>query len=109
MPWAFMVFMISLKRWDPNKTMNEIDFSKCLFWIQIHNLSILKRSVGNIENIAATIGTLFKIDMEDIDCPFKRNYVRIRVSVDVNRPLLRVLLSNGRVYQLFGSRIDMKD
>ncbi|KAM7514199.1 hypothetical protein LguiA_003782 [Lonicera macranthoides] len=86
-PWAFMGFMMSLNRWDPSKTISEIDFNRCLFYVQIHDLPILKRSVENVEKIAKTTGNLRDIDTEDIDCLFKKKIVRIKVSIDVNQPL----------------------
>ncbi|KAM7511186.1 hypothetical protein LguiB_010061 [Lonicera macranthoides] len=88
-PWAFMGYMMNLKRWDPIKSISEIDFSRCLFWIQIHNLPIPKRSESNIEKIAEVIRKLDKIDIECVDCPFNRIYVRVRLEVEVNKPFVR--------------------
>lgn len=72
---------------NPNATVCEIGFSKCLIWVQVHGFPILKRFIQNHERSAATIGPLQKIDMVDVDCPFKRNFVRIRVAINVSKPL----------------------
>lgn len=88
-----MGYVMSLKRWEPHKLITEIDFNKCSFWIQIHNLPVPlplpKRSLANVERIAVVLGELIDMDREDIDCPFMRNYVRMRVSIDFNKPLKR--------------------
>lgn len=37
-PWAVKGAILNLKRWPPNRTIEEIDFSLCPLWVQIHNL-----------------------------------------------------------------------
>lgn len=36
--WSVKGSILNLKRWDPNLTYSEIDFSTCTLWVQIHNL-----------------------------------------------------------------------
>ena len=55
----------------------------------MHNLPIPKRSEENLERIALAMGKIKRIDREDIDCPFKRNFVWVRVELDISKPLMR--------------------
>lgn len=48
-----------------------------------------KKNDGKYKKVANMLGMLGRIDIEDIDCSFNRNYVRIRVSMDVSKPLKR--------------------
>ncbi|KAM7518305.1 hypothetical protein LguiB_017267 [Lonicera macranthoides] len=80
-PWAFMGFMMSLKRWDPSKTISEIDFNRCLFYVQIHDLLILKSRLGNgglsqLENLAT--------GAKDIVSPLSKPFPKAEVILQCN-------------------------
>ena len=39
-PWSVMGHCLNLKKWEMEKTVNEVNFTKVYFWVQIHNLPL---------------------------------------------------------------------
>lgn len=86
-PWCVMGFMLVLKHLNKGKNINELDFSTCPFWIQIHNLPLQKRSRHNIEKNSAILRTLQQIENNSIENPIIGLLTRIKVQINVIDPL----------------------
>ncbi|XP_057985277.1 uncharacterized protein LOC131170226 [Hevea brasiliensis] len=86
-PWSVSNALLILKSWSPHLKIEKVDFSTCLFWVQVHGLS---RNQMTREN-ALKIGKIFH---GVLDTDLVSNYdvsigtcMRIRVDVDKRKPL----------------------
>ncbi|KAH7839409.1 hypothetical protein Vadar_003785 [Vaccinium darrowii] len=90
-PWSVMNHLLILKEARIGVTMEEIDFSLCPFWVQVHGLPISCLTKTN----ATKIGKLFAdlLDVEGVEDSggliLSRSFLRIKVLVDTSKPLLR--------------------
>lgn len=55
-PWAINGHILSIKRWDPYVGLNEVEFNKVTFWVQIHDLGYEKLSTSNARKVGNKIG-----------------------------------------------------
>lgn len=67
--------------------MNELQFNKSPFWIQIHGLPLLNMSLKNSIAIGKGLGTIIKVDEDSGGNRTFRSYLRLLVEIDVTRPL----------------------
>ncbi|XP_062152170.1 uncharacterized protein LOC133860613 [Alnus glutinosa] len=96
-PWLFDRSLLVLKEIDEDISPSQMDFSKALFWIQVHDmpLTCMNREVGL--RIGQSIGDVEDIDVTGDGVGWGR-YLRIRVSVDITKPLERgrAIVLNGK-------------
>ncbi|CAL1390112.1 unnamed protein product [Linum trigynum] len=93
-PWHFDNQLIILKPVERDKEVSELDFTETDIWVRIRKLPPKMRTVRMAEKIGALFGSLKVLDADSSE-PWS-NYMRIRVSFNVTKPLRRgVLLSNG--------------
>ena len=52
-----------LKRWSPELTWQEVEFSTSTIWVQIHGLPTLWRSEENLRRIGSKVGTVMEVDL----------------------------------------------
>ncbi|GJS94302.1 reverse transcriptase [Tanacetum coccineum] len=62
-PWSAMGFYVAIVPWDSNKTLNELEFYRGEFWIQVHDLPLgmlsseytteLAKSMGGTESLVS--------------------------------------------------------
>ncbi|XP_057451436.1 uncharacterized protein LOC130743278 [Lotus japonicus] len=93
-PWTFDQFLLVLKELEVDETPSQVPLQRVPFWVQVHDIPVglhteeMARSLGN------ALGGFLGWDSTE-----RRNhggYLRIRVSVDVTKPLLRSkLLGRG--------------
>lgn len=81
-PWAINGHVLSIKRWEPSIGVNDVDFNKVLFWVQIHETL----STENAWIIGNEIGMCVEIEL-NVEAT-KRSYLRMKVEIDVNVPLM---------------------
>ncbi|KAK3023207.1 hypothetical protein RJ639_043672 [Escallonia herrerae] len=86
-PWSIMSSHMVVKDWPPNLTMKEIDFNLSPFWIRICGLPPNQMTKLNAEKIAEKIGTLQEIDFTTNGKISWFKFLRIRVEIDVSKPL----------------------
>lgn len=55
-PWSCKGGHLILKRWSPDITWKEVDFTTSTFWVQIHGMPALWITESNIRKIGAHIG-----------------------------------------------------
>jgi hypothetical protein len=96
-PWLFDRSILVLKEVDESVPPVQMDFSKALFWIQVHDmpLTCMNREVGN--RIGQSIGMVEEIDVTGDGVGWGR-CLRIRVHIDITKPLERgrALVLNGK-------------
>lgn len=66
--------------------MNEVEFNKVIFWVQIHDLGYKKFSMSNARKIGDRIGKC--IEVESDEALRNRSYIRLKVEVEVDKPLM---------------------
>ena len=77
-----------LKRFSPDQSVVEVDFSTIEFWIEVHSLPLDRQSMENLLKIGSIAGCALETDFIGPNEGVWRRYIRVRVEVDVNCPLV---------------------
>jgi 14-3-3 protein epsilon len=85
-PWTFDNNTLIMERVQIGMQIENIPLFHAAFWVQIHNLptGLMKESVG--KDLANYIGMFMEYDKNN-NSNFWRQYMRVRVKVDVRQPL----------------------
>lgn len=65
----------------------EMDFSKCPSWVQIHGFPIEKMSRANAEIIGKRFGRLLAIETSPDNILLARSFLRVKVEINIDQPL----------------------
>jgi hypothetical protein len=86
-PWFFNKHMLVLGAMTEGESPEQVQLNTVPFWIQIHNLpaGYMAETVGR--NIGNYVGEFLEYD-EKNSSDFWRRYMRVRVMVDVRKPLV---------------------
>ena len=76
-----------LKRFSPDQSVAEVDFSTTEFWIQVHSLPLDRHSMENLLKIGSIAGRALETNFIGSSGGVWRRYIQVRVEVDVNCPL----------------------
>ncbi|CAN1743137.1 hypothetical protein LINPERHAP1_LOCUS1688 [Linum perenne] len=87
-PWHFDANLIVMKELKPNDNPRTVDLYEADFWVQVHNLPPGFFSVTVGTALGNFIGTLVEYDESNL-LPFDREFMRLRVRLDVRKPLKR--------------------
>ena len=86
-PWSCHGGHLVLKKWSPDITWQEIDFSTTTLWAQIHGLPALWKTEDNIRKIGTHIGVVQETDLiGELGGAWKK-FLRVRVDIPVDKPL----------------------
>ncbi|KAH7844603.1 hypothetical protein Vadar_029804 [Vaccinium darrowii] len=96
-PWCFDNLLLLLKRWEVGMKADSVEFKDIEFWIQLWGLPFecITQEIGKA--IGERIGTVLEVHKIAESNEWGR-YIRIRVSIPLNRPLRRggnVVLGEG--------------
>lgn len=86
-PWSVMGGLLVLTRWNHDMTIEDLDFSHSPFWVQIHGLPLGQMNKKNGEAIASLLGKLDFSGMKAYDTSTFKDYLRLRVIIDITKPL----------------------
>lgn len=86
-PWAINNQLPSLQVWDPHLKLQEIDFSSCSFWLQVHGLPLNQMRRQNAERIGQMFKKLINVDLASNHDVSIGSCLRMRVEVDITKPL----------------------
>ena len=92
-PWSFDKSLVVTQRFDKNSSIEELNFNKASFWVQVHNIPIRYRNRSIAKDICDSIGQVHR-SVENSKGE-GGSYMRVRVPLDVYQPLFR-----GRVIKL---------
>jgi len=98
-PWLFDRRVFVLKKLEENIPLAQMDFSHVLFWVQVHDMPLIcmNKEIGT--RIGESIGKVEDVDVTGDGVGWGR-FLRIRVQVDISKPLER-----GRALHLNGKSI----
>ncbi|XP_041020491.1 uncharacterized protein LOC121262146 [Juglans microcarpa x Juglans regia] len=86
-PWCFDRNLLTLQEVDENVSINAMQFRYEPFWIQCHNLPLAAMTEDIGEQFGSSLGHVIRVDVESDGSA--RRCLRIRVAVDLHKPLLR--------------------
>lgn len=85
--WSFDKHLMIMERHDKNFNIEKLKFDKLTFWVQVHGLLIKFMNVKATEKICAILGKVIPtVNLNEVE---GRNFIRVRVSMDINVPLCR--------------------
>jgi len=71
---------------------SEMEFTTARFWVKICDLPMKKKTMAFAELLGSKLGNFVDVEEEDILAPSK--YLKVRVDVDITKPLLRGMRVN---------------
>jgi hypothetical protein len=86
-PWTLHGAHLVLKTWSPELTWKEVNFSTSTFCVQVHGLPFLWQNKSCLLRIGNKIGKVLEVDFIGEFQPRWSKYVRIRVEIEVSKPL----------------------
>ena len=87
-PWMFDQHILIVQRLGIDEQPQNVPLFHTSFWIQIYNLPIGFQSEKILQIIGNYVGKFVELDENNL-IGIWRNYMRIRVSIDVRQPLKR--------------------
>lgn len=87
-PWFIMNQLLNIQRWIPEASVFEVDFSRVPFWVQLHGMPYGTMKIRNVSKIGEQIGQVVEVENPMVDGCMVRSFMRVRVLVDVYKPLL---------------------
>ena len=84
-PWSFDRHLVILQRFDCCKSIKELEFRVCAFWVQIHDLPFKFKNPEMAEFISEAIGPIIKSN-DPVETK-GGTFMHVRVKVDITRPL----------------------
>ena len=85
-PWNIKGSLFFLKRWSAEEAIEDLDFTKAVYWVQVHNLPLELITVANAENIGASLGVLLEVDNANCYKPVRKGFLRFRVLLNLLSP-----------------------
>lgn len=78
--------MLNLLPWPPNLSLDEIDFTICPLWVQIHHLPPNRRNKENAIKIGNFTGHTLQLE-EPFELHIHKKFIRIKVALDTSKSL----------------------
>jgi hypothetical protein len=85
--WNVNGSLIILREWSPHATLEDLSFKHTQFWIQIHGLPLVNRTLKNAIAIGKGMGSVIKVEDPSGEHHTFKSFLRILVELDVNAPL----------------------
>jgi hypothetical protein len=92
-PWMFNKSLLVIEDFEPTKTVKEYEFTTIPIWVRMFGLPLgmMDRDTG--ESIGDEIGKFMEADVDD-DGLAKGKYLRVKVRINIKRPLMRGIMLN---------------
>lgn len=87
-PWTFDRSLIILKSPKDSESISNLVFTETSIWIQVHNVPFKCPTRGMAQIVGESIGRVEDIDSDENDA-WTGLFMRIRVAINVDKPLLR--------------------
>ncbi|KAM0907786.1 hypothetical protein ACQ4PT_015917 [Festuca glaucescens] len=92
-PWTFRGWAVLIEDYDGKDDPERFVFGGLYVWAQIHGIPEIYRKPWIVDDLARRVGKTREVQMSP-KLFYEGNYVRIRVLVELNRPLKRVVSLN---------------
>ncbi|XP_015382712.1 uncharacterized protein LOC107175623 [Citrus sinensis] len=89
-PWHFAGALIVMIEPKGIRDVNNQQFTHTSFWVQIHNVPFMCMHKGAIQKLGEKIGDVEEVETDD-DEECIGLYARLRISVNVTKPLKKIL------------------
>lgn len=87
-PWAIQGNCLYFKKWSKESRISEVQFHILQFLVQIHGLEVNKFSCQNALKLGECIAVVKEVDESIGPMGLDRDYMRVKVEVNSNYPLL---------------------
>jgi hypothetical protein len=87
-PWTFRGWVVLVEDYDGREDPEKVIFKGLYVWAQIHGIPELYRKTEVIDDLACRVGKAKETQMSP-KLYHEGNYVRIRVLIDIAKPLMR--------------------
>ncbi|XP_021770736.1 uncharacterized protein LOC110734918 [Chenopodium quinoa] len=88
-PWAFDNQILLLKETKADEQPSDVEFNSCSFWIRLIDVPFGRRNKQYAREVGDCIGECLEVD--DFDSLGWEKFMRVKVIVDINKPLQRGL------------------
>ena len=89
-PWHFELALVVLKEPSGIREITKQSFTHSAFWVQFHNVPVGCMEQGTIKVLGEAIWIVEEVDAdEDEECIGQ--YARARISIDIARPLKKII------------------
>ena len=86
-PWCFDKYLVVLRRYKDDSSLRRLHFDTTKFWVQVHGLPVCRMVMEMAESLCKLVGrVIHSIYRSETECG---DFMRIRVEVDVHKPLCR--------------------
>lgn len=85
-PWSFDGHLLILGMMQHGEIPQQVELYKVPFWVQVHNIPVGFMTVAVGQLLANFMGDFLEYDEKN----FLRSYMRVRVLIDVRKPLKRL-------------------
>ena len=102
-PWTVNGNLLNIQKWEQGKRIEQLDMSRCSVWVQVSSLPWDLQNRDNIVLLGSKIGTIKGFEDPVLLNGCYRDFVRIRVEIDVHKPLvteLRIPTPQGSAFGL---------
>jgi hypothetical protein len=86
-PWSFDRNLLILNKISGNEQPSELAMDRASFWVRVYDLPLKLRTEGMAKKLGNNIGNFEEMDMKE--CNRIGKFLRIRVSLDLRKPLKR--------------------
>jgi hypothetical protein len=87
-PWNIKGSPMFLRKWYGMDAIEDLDFTKANYWVQVHNLPLELVTIDNASSIGASLGELLCIDNVDNMKPSRKIFLRFHVCLNLLNPLV---------------------
>ncbi|KAF2306458.1 hypothetical protein GH714_018447 [Hevea brasiliensis] len=99
-PWSVNDSLMALKPWPPHLKAEELEFLTTPFGIQVHGLLLHRMTKSNAQLIGNLFAGLIEVDFASTPDASVGSCMRLRVEVNINKPLLERFTSKKENGQL---------
>ncbi len=77
-----------VKPWPPELSIEEVDLSTCVFWLQVHGVPLQNLTAVNAIRIGKFIGDVKNVENGDCLGIIAFHHLHIRIEINVLQPLI---------------------
>lgn len=87
-PWNILEQALILKKWHPQISMHEVEFSHTPYWVQMHGFPLEFFSKDNIVKTGRKLGEVLEVEDPFHGTTISRGFLHTKISINVKNPLV---------------------